>query len=73
MTRDEVIRFLRENKIVVEASLHGDGAPQAAAVGIAVTEDLEFVVDTLTTSRKHANLVRDPRCALVAWHGGLTI
>ncbi|HEY4181509.1 MAG TPA: pyridoxamine 5'-phosphate oxidase family protein [Kofleriaceae bacterium] len=73
MTRDEVIKFLRENKIVVEASLHRDGSPQAAAVGIAVTDDLHLVFDTVTTSRKHANLLRDPRCAFVAWHGGVTI
>ena len=73
MTRDEVIKFLRENKIVVEASLHGDGSPQAAAVGVAVTDDLQLVFDTTTTTRKHANLMRDPRCAFVAWHGGVTI
>jgi hypothetical protein len=73
MTRDEVLKFLRENKIVVEASLHADGAPQAAAIGVAVTDDLHLVFDTVTTSRKHANLVRDPRCAFVAWHGGITI
>ena len=65
MTRTELLAFLRPHKLAVQASLHADGGPQAAVVGIAVTDDLELVFDTVTTSRKHANLVRDPRIALV--------
>ncbi len=42
-----------------------DGAPQAAVVGIAVSDALEVVFDTLGTSRKANNLRLDPRVALV--------
>ena len=41
------------------------GAPQAAVVGIAVTDALEIVFDTLETSRKAVNLRRDARVAVV--------
>ena len=41
------------------------GAPQAAVVGFAVSDTLEFVFDTLGATRKMANLRRDPRVALV--------
>ncbi len=61
---------------MVEASVHADGAPQAAVIGVAaeiVDGDLELVFDTSNTSRKHANLVRDGRIALVAWHDATTI
>src|SRR5262245_21752306 len=65
MTRAELVAFLRTHRLAVEATTHADGAPQAAVVGFAVTDALELVFDTLTTTRKHANLVRDPRIALV--------
>ena len=37
------------------------GGPQAAVVGFAVSDLLEIVFDTVTTSRKYQNLRRDPR------------
>lgn len=65
MTRDELIRFLRQHKIAVQATVATDGAPQAAVVGVAVSDALEIVFDTLETTRKYANLRADPRIALV--------
>ena len=41
------------------------GAPQAAVVGIAVTDTLDIIFDTLSNSRKYANIIADPRVALV--------
>lgn len=76
MTLDDVARFLREHSHVVEASVAADGGPQAAVIGVAtatVDGRLELVFDTSNTSRKHANLVRDGRIALVAWHGAITV
>lgn len=64
LTRDEVVRFLRKYKLAVEATIGPDG-PQAAVVGFAVTDALELVFDTLTTTRKFTNLESDPRIALV--------
>ncbi|WP_076861553.1 pyridoxamine 5'-phosphate oxidase family protein [Bradyrhizobium mercantei] len=64
MTRAELLAFLRMHRLAVVSTVH-DGAPQAAVVGIAVSDDLEIIFDTLTTSRKYQNLRADPRTALV--------
>jgi PPOX class probable F420-dependent enzyme len=65
MTRDELLVFLRRYRIAVEATAGRDGTPQAAVVGIAVSDELELVFDTLTSTRKYANLRANPRVALV--------
>jgi pyridoxine/pyridoxamine 5'-phosphate oxidase len=65
MKRDKLLDFLRRHKIMVEASSTPDGAPQAAVVGYAVSDALELVFDTLSTTRKFANLRANPRIALV--------
>ena len=65
MKRSELIAFLRRHRYAVQATRDVDGAPQAAVVGIAVSDQLEIVFDTLATSRKCQNLRRDPRIALV--------
>jgi pyridoxine/pyridoxamine 5'-phosphate oxidase len=63
--RAELLAFLRRHRLAVEASVSTSGAPQAAVVGIAVTDALELVFDTLSSTRKFANLRADPRIALV--------
>jgi len=65
MNRDELVRFLRQHRHAVQASRDSAGAPQAAVVGIAVTDVLEIVFDTLATTRKLQNLRQDPRIAFV--------
>jgi uncharacterized protein YhbP (UPF0306 family) len=65
MTPAELRTFLRAQLWAIEATATPLGAPQAAVIGVAVTDSLELVFDTLTTSRKHANLEHDPRIALV--------
>jgi pyridoxine/pyridoxamine 5'-phosphate oxidase len=73
MTPADFHAFLRQHRFAVISTVQ-DGAPQAALVGIAVTERLEIVFDTVTTSRKYANLVADPRVALVVgWDVGQTV
>lgn len=73
MTRSELIQFLRAQPWAVEASVNGRGEPQAAVVGVAVTDRLELVFDTLSSSRKAANLRANPRIALVmGWDDGRT-
>jgi general stress protein 26 len=61
---------MREHSMAVEASVSVAGGPQAAVVGIVVTDDLEVFFDTADTSRKIDNLRRNPRIALVI--GGTT-
>lgn len=71
--RDELLQFLRAQPWAVEATVTGQRAPQAAVIGVAVTDDLELVFDTLATSRKAANLRANPRIALVVgWDDGRT-
>jgi general stress protein 26 len=65
MTPAELLSFLRRHRYAVQASSAADGAPQAAVIGIAVSDELEIVFDTLATSRKAQHLRRDPRIALV--------
>ncbi len=68
ITRGELLGFLRQHKLAVEATLHARGMPQAAVIGVAVTDDLALVFDTLSTSRKCQNLRRHPMIALaIGW------
>jgi hypothetical protein len=74
MTRAELVTFIRKHRWGVEASVAATGAPQAAVVGIAVSDALELVFDTVGTTRKGANLRRDPRVAFViGWDEGQTV
>ena len=76
MTRAELVSFMQRQKWAVQASRSADGAPQAAVIGVAIAAEpaLELYFDTLSSTRKHANLVADPRIALViGWDDGQTV
>lgn len=73
MTRDQIIAALKKNKFVVQASVSPEGAPQAAVVGVAVTDALELVFDTLGDTRKAKNLRQNPKVALAVWEEGWTL
>jgi PPOX class probable F420-dependent enzyme len=63
-SKSEVLAFVRLHRFAVLATVGPDGAPQSALINIASTNELQIVFDTLSTSRKHANLQRDPRAAV---------
>ena len=65
MNEVELLSFLRSQRWAVEATASVAQAPQAAIIGIAVTDQCELVFDTLASSRKAANLRTNPRLALV--------
>jgi PPOX class probable F420-dependent enzyme len=74
VTRAELLAFIRRHRYAVQASTAPDGAPQASVVGIAVSDQLEIVFDTLGTTRKARNLRQDPRVALVVgWDDEQTV
>ncbi len=74
MNREELLTFLRAQTWALEASVSVHGTPQAAVIGVAVTDALEIVFDTLESSRKTANLRRNPRIALViGWDDARTV
>lgn len=73
MNRTDLIAFLRAQKWAVEASVSEAGAPQAAVIGVAVSDELELVFDTVTDTRKARNLRANPQVALViGWDDGKT-
>jgi hypothetical protein len=63
--RDELLAFMRQERYAVQASVSPTGHPQAAIVGIVVSDRFEVFFDTLDTSRKAANLRRNPSAAFV--------
>lgn len=65
MTRAGLLSFLRRHRYAVQASVSPTGTPQAALVGVAVSDDLELVFDTLASSRKARNLASKGHIALV--------
>jgi pyridoxine/pyridoxamine 5'-phosphate oxidase len=74
MTKAELYGFLAAHTLGVLGSISGDGVPQSALVGIAVTEDLEIVFDTLNTTRKYRNLTSNPKASVVVgWEGEKTV
>jgi pyridoxine/pyridoxamine 5'-phosphate oxidase len=74
MRRAELVEFLRAQKWAVVSTVGPEGEPQGAVVGVAVTDDVELVFDTLGSTRKAANLARDPRVAVViGWDDEQTV
>jgi hypothetical protein len=68
-TRDDLLSFLRSQRLAVQASVSSALGPQAAVVAIVVTDQFEIIFDTLSTTRKAQNLRQNSRIALVI--GGL--
>ena len=68
-TRAAILAFMRAHPMAVQASVSKWNAPQAAAVGVVVTDDFELFFDTLDSARKVGNLRLNPHVAFVI--GGL--
>jgi hypothetical protein len=74
MTGPELLAFLRAPKWAVQASVTPDAGPQAAVIGVAVTDRLELVFDTMDDTRKAQNLRHGPKIALViGWDDAQTV
>ncbi|MGB6482155.1 MAG: pyridoxamine 5'-phosphate oxidase family protein [Candidatus Acidiferrales bacterium] len=65
INRDRLVEFMRANPLVTAAMISPDGAPQAAILGVAVSDQLELVFDTVDNSRKFRNVQRNGRVAVV--------
>ncbi|MEP7307028.1 MAG: pyridoxamine 5'-phosphate oxidase family protein [Acidobacteriota bacterium] len=61
----QLLEFMREHRLAVQASVSAGGHAQAAIVGVAVTDRFEVVFDTLESTRKAVNLRSNPKLALV--------
>jgi hypothetical protein len=56
---------MRQHPLAVQASVSAAGTPQAAVVGIVVTDGFEVFFDTVETTRKVENLRRSGAIAFV--------
>ena len=65
ITRADLLAFMRSHRLVVQSSVHPEGGPQSAVVGIAVSDDFEIVFDTLENSRKAESLRERPEISFV--------
>jgi uncharacterized pyridoxamine 5'-phosphate oxidase family protein len=74
MTRGELLGFLQKHRLGVVATISPNGDPQSSVVGIAVTDQLEILFDTLSTTRKCKNLRRHPKISVVVgWDQEITV
>jgi len=60
----DLLAYMRGHKLAVVASVDATGRPQAALVGVGVADTFDIIFDTVSSSRKHANLLADPRAAV---------
>ncbi len=65
VTKAVLLEFLRRHRYAVEASHGEEGFPEAALVQFVVNDQLELFFDSFDSTRKVANLRRDPRVAFV--------
>lgn len=65
ISREQLLAYMREARYAVQASVAAGDAPQAAVVGVSVSDTFEIVFDTLQTARKTSNLREHPHIALV--------
>jgi uncharacterized protein len=72
LSRSDLVRFLRSSRHWVVSSIADDGRPQSAVVGVAVTDSLELVFDTMESTNKARNIRRDARVSLVMWAAAAT-
>ncbi len=74
MTKADLYNFLLTRKLGVLGTIGLGNSPQSALVGIAVTEHLELVFDTVKNSRKYGNLIARPACSFaIGWEGEQTV
>jgi len=74
MRKAELLDFLQKHRLGVLATVSPNGDPEAAVVGIAVTDRLELVFDTLDTTRKCQNLRNHANIAFViGWDDEMTV
>lgn len=74
MTQADLYRFLAQCRLGVLGTVANGNVPQSALVGIAVTEGLEIVFDTVKSTRKYPNLIARPGCSFViGWTGEQTV
>ena len=65
MTKEDVLKFLKNNDLCVVATVDESGKPIAATMAYAVDDDMSFYLETSNKSRKYKNLLANSRAAIV--------
>jgi pimeloyl-ACP methyl ester carboxylesterase len=52
MNPKNLLQFLRQHRLAIEASVSATSDPQAAVVGVAIIDGFEIIFDTLESTRK---------------------
>lgn len=74
MTKDFIYRFIQKHQLAVISTLSPGNKPEAALIGIAVSEELEIIFDTVSTSRKYHNILQNSSVAIViGWDNETTL
>jgi len=60
-----MINFLKREHLMVISTINKEGAPESAVVGYTETPNLEIIFCTFNTTRKYANLKKNPHVSLV--------
>ncbi len=72
--KDLVYQFIKQHALGIVATTNKENNPEAALVGIAVSNNLEIIFDTVKTSRKYHNILQTPRVAVViGWDNETTV
>ena len=61
--QQKILAFIQNHKLAVIATVNEHQLPEAAVVGFGVTEHLENIFDTVSTSRKFQNITHEPQVA----------
>ncbi len=74
MNRAAIHQFVSQHRYALISSLGPNNTPQSALIGIAVSENLEIIFDTVKSSRKYPNVIANPNCSLViGWENEQTL
>jgi general stress protein 26 len=72
--KNKVYSFIKKYKLGVVSTTNSEYKPEAALVGIAVSNNLEIVFDTIKSSRKYHNILQNPEVAIViGWDNETTV
>ena len=74
MTNFFIYEFIRKHLYGVISTVSDKNLPESALIGIAVSEDLEIIFDTVNSSRKYKNILQNPNVAIViGWDNEVTL
>src|SRR6185312_2714526 len=72
--KEIIYQFISKYKLAVVSSLNSGSKPESALVGIAVSNQLEIIFDTVKSSRKYANILQNPSVSVViGWDNETTV